>query len=493
MKKILLLFILLNILLIKLIGQDYNSLIIEKFRKDIGYTNLYFVEGKKKINPDDKNAFDIDHLIAANGQKVYFQKNLKDEFYTYKFYFLKSTDPTNPIIPVIIEEVSEKILISPDGKPISKSAKLLFFKPADFVELKSKDNNLYKKVTDFIVSMPAERLFNKSKIEESSEKISRDNTDFVNNARVNSDYFFFDSTYNQNDWYLDLSFSKLTFSYTPITKALGFSGVGFELSLGDRGYNMLPYQAPYIGWGGSFLINFGGNDAPLNDNFFVNFKFLVKSKIDNLDLVDKIEKNLSPVISMGLPKMNIQNGFAFELNTSRPFDKLPFLNFYYSKSGKDFKKPNITFYDVNGIKSAYFGTQEFEASLNYYFNLDKSKKNKIKVGIGVGGYEVYKVNYDSKDLVTGQELLMKLNNPQPLILLDYTFQTDNPETEPMFGGKARILDNRLNLTAWIKLLKTENFEMRFEDIFISDPFGRTIRSWETKGGNFVQLRSRFSF
>jgi hypothetical protein len=335
---------------------------------------------------------------------------------------------------------------------------------------------------------------------------SLNNLDFLNYARVN-DYHLFrnfgqsgrgrrvevGSDSSTLPYYVDLTFSRVSVSHEILSSehALSLRGFGLEFGFGDRTLNLLSYQAPYLRWGGRFLIGLRGNSNRLEDEDFLDLKILGRSKMNTAKLINRMKLNeLSPVMSLNPPLLNVTSGVAFDFSFSRFSSRLPFVSISYSRGSEDFSNPYVRF-GSGGSKSAYFSTIQWEASLSYYWNTDMAKANRFRLDLGAGAYKVCLVDYNQDDQVIVASVDHPLSSVQILIALDYTHCSNNSQT--LFGAGARFFDNRLTLTPWLKVLKIPPHEVRIECMYISPVLGRSPFAWETSGGTLMQFRYRVGF
>jgi hypothetical protein len=109
--------------------------------------------------------------------------------------------------------------------------------------------------------------------------------------------------------------------------------------------------------------------------------------------------------------------------------------------------------------------------------------------IGAGGYDLLKVGYDENNQKISVKDVISFSTPQLMLSLNYAHHS--PSTG--YGCSARLFDNRINSMLWMKILQNVLGEVRVECEFITPPFGRHQRPWESYGGNIVQLRYRTGF
>jgi hypothetical protein len=106
----------------------------------------------------------------------------------------------------------------------------------------------------------------------------------------------------------------------------------------------------------------------------------------------------------------------------------------------------------------------------------------------MGYYNIWKNTYDLQNQLTSLDVGSK-NNTFPVFGLYYTFV---PSGTPLLGLNLRLFDTRVTMGGWIKVFEfaPENV-LRLEATVITEPFSRSLRTWESTGGFFFQLRYRY--
>ncbi len=96
-------------------------------------------------------------------------------------------------------------------------------------------------------------------------------------------------------------------------------------------------------------------------------------------------------------------------------------------------------------------------------------------------------DYDSDNSLLKTELLQK--KLYPLFALHYNFV---PQSDPLFGSSIKVLDSQVKLKGWVKIVEFAPMNvLRFEAIYVSPPFARGKRQWDTDGGSMFQFRYRY--
>jgi len=132
---------------------------------------------------------------------------------------------------------------------------------------------------------------------------------------------------------------------------------------------------------------------------------------------------------------------------------------------------------------------QWEASLSYFWNVDRSMYNRFRFDVGAGTYDVRLVGYRPDGTVSSDAKVRGMSQVQPLLQLQYTHESNRAR----FGARVRFFDNRLTFTPWFKVFETGPHEVRLEAILMPRSVGRSLRVWEVDHGNLIQIRYRFGF
>ncbi len=319
------------------------------------------------------------------------------------------------------------------------------------------------------------------------------NRDYIRYARVNGNHPFADLDRDDRPLTLEATFSTLALSHKRLyagSESIGIHGFGFEMGFGDRVLNLVSFQSPSLYWGLRFLVFFNDARGSLVDSsFFLDLKILGRSPVNTAGLIDRWRlASASPVMSLDRPLLNTTPGATIEVSTGSAYHRVPFLNFRYSGGGKDYERPFVT-EDRNSVREAYFTMRQWEASLAYFWNIDRTMFNRFRFDVGAGTYDVRRVSYDAGGDVSGDLKLRGMSQVQPLLELQYTHVSNRAR----FGAGIRMFDNRLTFTPWFKVFETGPHEIRLEAVLMPRPVGRSLREWETDHAHLVQVRYRFGF
>lgn len=319
---------------------------------------------------------------------------------------------------------------------------------------------------------------------------------------------------SDKNFFVDLLFpSRLTISHSLLKDSdfIGVMGLGFELNITpDRSWLYSSGASPYLSISPIFLIKsmfwvFKLTEIKISYNTKYNFNEYLK--IRNR-VLNGFEKHYGSKVNFN-EGISIEGSVAITSNledivTGNPSKfgiGLPFVNFYYSSAsmtGSKLEKPDNIFSNEFG-KYAYFFNQEYEVSTSFYLSLDDNKVNTLKFDLGVGGMQLFKVYYDDANKVTMQEKFISSSKIMPSVGVSYNYlssgldNTGQDKPGAMFGVKAKFFNDRIRLNPWIKLYKSEPFELRLEDLYISKPLFRTYQEWEPPADNSVYLRMLLNF
>jgi len=291
-------------------------------------------------------------------------------------------------------------------------------------------------------------------------------------------------------YYVDLSFTHLSFSHSIFTspQALGISGFGFELGFGDNVLNLVSIQSPYLSVGGRALIGLSGSQVRMEEQNFVELRVLGRVPVNSAKIIADLKSlNNSWIMSLKPSPLNVTPGFAVEMVMKRFHEYLPYVTFYFSHGSRNYADPFVSFGPPEA-EFSYFSRTQWMASLSYFFNTDPSMNNRFKMELGAGSYDIRLVSYNENHKPVGVSTARGLSNVQALIGFDYTFATKSKET--LFGMRTQFFDNRFSVSPWLKILYVAPHELRLESINITAPIGRLRQEWETTGGSMIQLRYR---
>ena len=324
---------------------------------------------------------------------------------------------------------------------------------------------------------------------------SRDNKDFYNFVTVNTaaqwypkiveeKQTFGRQTKKEDDftYSIDASFSHVSFSH----KIMSFGetgGASVMLSTRERVMNMIPWENMTIGFGAKLLFRMDENPNPYLSNY-IDALLMAKVKMPKTSFLDGryIAEN-NPFSSGDSPLLNFGTGLSMDLTMTRPFS-LPTMKLYISVAGDEFKEPNAYRPIVVGY-IAYHTTTQAEFTFSFFWNSSEKLVHRFGMDIGASFYNIYEATYDTKLNFKRAKLIQ--DKFMPVVVFNYNFVPK----DPLLGASLRLFDNHANIWAWIKLVDLYSIHrFRFEVNYVTAPFARQKRAWETEGGAMFQLRYR---
>lgn len=490
MKNLILLLIILITFPLVCFSQDYADLIMKKIINDEGY--LYNV----KFTQDIPGGILVEqtHNYPIFKMKKIDAGEIID--YNYRIYYYELQ---NSIIPLAIKEIMAVTKNNVTGIKYD-----FIFNVKNFRDLSLKRPGMIDTLITMIIERKpgAQETFKYAEYKGGNNhyaSIKNKNqyyTDFeqiVNNQKYSNSATSIagiPSTQNTPDFYLELGmpglFSISNFANNLIddTTFYFLDNCGFEFGLRkDNILNMLEFQNPVITYGfHSFW--------KIYDNLFTDFKFFGQSKYNNKSLVDI--KNGWPFFDLEKVQINKASGIGIDahfLGALGDF-KLPFINIYYSHANENFKDPVFSKDVSPDLKQSYFSLNQLELSLSFFWNLDNSNYNKVRMDIGAGSYDIYRVYYDKNNnnsVISTQEINQFIQWI-PVIGMGYIHSSKGLK----FGTQARYFDKRVNFNCWLRLLQSRMIEVRIEENYISDIFSDSVKDWEHSGSsNMMQLVFRY--
>jgi hypothetical protein len=114
-------------------------------------------------------------------------------------------------------------------------------------------------------------------------------------------------------------------------------------------------------------------------------------------------------------------------------------------------------------------------------------ENRFKLDLGMVYYDIWQAHYATDSTFGFKEMMQK--KYYPTATLYYSFI---PDDRPLFGIKAKYLDNTISGQIWMKLIEFDSVgSFRFEVYFVTPSFLRAKMEWEGDGGTLFQLRYRY--
>ncbi len=505
MKKILIIFILFSFLSPFENGNvfaqevfNYYKLIEQKLSEDRKYLNIYDI-------PVELNKIDIAALqkvprLSNKGAPYSFRN---ESGYTYIFEFLDETLETDSItllrvyleVDNSVQGEGEGLFDQISGGPNYDTTIVLDFR--DLHELYFSDRAKYDYLLKILYRALDEQQPNAvlgiaidEKLMKSKGISGKNNQDFLNYNWVNSEHYFPRPLLKKKvrrgrnrkavnfPYHLEASFSHVTF-YDSKHFNYGFSNISGEINTESKVLNLLPWQAMTMSLGIRTFISFSDVVQNLYDDFLINARVLARFRINTSSFAANL-----PFVYTEKPGLNVVSGIIMDVSTTRIYG-LPFFNFYYATGFSDYGNPYVTFGRSDSSR-AYFNTSAWEASMSFYWNTSEKLNMRFRMDIGLGGFDANKVVY-----YKGRQTVYGYYRIHPMINFYFTFV---PNKNELFGMKARFFDSVMRGKFWIKFLELNKIHtFRFEVEYLSAPFFRRAREWETSSGASVQFVYRLGF
>lgn len=481
--------------------QNDNELIDKidlKLKNDKDYLNIHYVP----MYPTD--GFDsVLTSIPRVSKDTPFDFQVSENV-TYRIVFLKEGLGIDSLYLLYVDEVrvntgAESGFFGAIGDISDDTTVVLQF--SDIHNLRENEPEYYFALRSYVDDYmrlndqnPAEsllRINTEDDIKTSLGVSSRDNTDYINYAKTYEIHWFKNesgtptrrgtrSASSSSDFKLDLSFSDISFSHESMNAFLEDGGASVEVDFGQPVVNVLPHQSMTVSAGLKMLFMLSGDSRGFKESTFLNAKFGARVNLKSTELYDA-----QPYIFGDDPLLNFGTGIFGEFNFSK-IGNFPYLNFYFATGDDDVTDPTV-FVRRGGIDYAYFTFNHAEASMSFYWNTSDALTSRFRMDIGGGYYDVIEGQYNnSGKLVAREKVYGKF---QPMVALHYTWA---PKSNPVMGAKVKFFDSVFNLNAWLTIFQiSQNHLFRVEAIYITEPYFRDSKPWETEGGAMVQLRYRY--
>jgi len=498
---------------------ELNVRIWEKFRKDHLYSNLY-------------SSFLSDHLRGmrlakedGTGIEIVTPTGVGQSSRTavsYRIISLPNGIGEKSPLPLFI--IMETSVVDPISGREKRTSELVF-DVRDFLNLRVKDPQNYRAIVEDLKISSRERLRKDFGINYRRRAVSPGNEDYLNYAILHAAHAYSILPETSSIWvgtvrtsgptsdttayYVDGCLnvwkpvpSRISFSHKLLSSAewLGILGFGLEVGLSeDQLLGFLPTQAPYWSGGFRFLFNFTGDRSDLVKHTFLDLKVLLRKSRGGWKGLLNWVNSAAPFFILPQPKLNVSSGGAIYLSTSKlwlfDWPELPPVTLYLSGSSSNFQEPSYLFGDP-GRRYAYFSQWQGELTFSFYWNTNTRSGyytgegtllNQFRLDLGLGGYDIWRLSYDSSNAVNCKTKEISLEGLKPVFALEYTHASSNAK----FGAKVRFFDNRIALTTWIKVLSVRDHQLRVERMSVSEPKWRSHKEWETEGGSLLQLRYRY--
>lgn len=432
-------------------------------------TNEIPEELKNKFNSIREGVFKENKTTAIKDP----EGNITDQSISYNYNIYYSLINENEICPLSIEQ---KQTID-DGK-ISERYDIVFT-VSDFKEMYDKDEREFEKVQDFIKGLEKNARKPYLNNQQDAEK-NINKPGYIPFAKIIESNHY-EQRLNENVFYTQVKYPgvNISVSHNRIedSEAIGLNSFGLLFGLRkDELLNLHEYQNPIWTYGIFSLIKI--------DSFYLDLNVIRQNKLDNkeikkaLPLFDykKVEINKTPALIFDLSFFGLIGDY-----------ELPVINLFLALGKRDFSNPTYFRYLNLQTKQAYFSCSQWKATTSFFWNTDKNGYNKFKFNIGAGAYDIFRVLFDENDKVTSKTKDKKIPI-QPVLNLEYIHDSEKSK----FGTSVGIFDNQITFGAWLKIIEIGPSELRVDESYISEPFGRSVKPWENKNGsNFIQLIFRY--
>lgn len=471
--------------------------ILSTVAKDSGYSRLYFMDLQgEELTVKAVRHRSLERRFRDENNSLF--ETGPDIKRIYRFIYLPMqfsfSDLRLSVVPLEIEEIVRTGERTPQGLSSGTSSIRPIFDLRDLMAMK---NDFPAEFTALVDDIYRHHMKGKGQPLGGTVKRRRDEEDiFMDDG--NRNYFrhlrlvagYAGNPHGNEPYAIDATWSaiKLSLDFASQPQWLGVQSFGLEFGFGDRVLSLLAYQSPYLAWGGRLLVFFQGERASLDTSFFFDVRLLGRSPINTRRWIERWKLNrASPVASLQPGMLNVTSGIAIELRTGRPFsERLPHLTLYYAGGPATFDDPFIK-HKTEGRDIAYFSTIQWETYLSFYWNLEREKRNTMKLDVGAGSFNVFEVELDSSARARSYSSILPLTQVKPLIALSYWHDS----RVARFGANVRLFDNRLTLHPWLKIFRDDPHELRLEFVWLTRVFGRSPLPWEVEQGSMLQLRYRF--
>ncbi len=324
---------------------------------------------------------------------------------------------------------------------------------------------------------------------------SRDNMDYYNYVTVNTAAQWYPKMLDEKQTFgrqtkkeesssfsIDASFSHVSFSHS-IMSFGSTGGASVMLTTRERVMNMIPWENMTMGVGAKLLFRMDENPNPYKSNY-IDALLMAKIKMPKKSFIDgRYIAEHNPFASGNTPLLNFGTGICLDLTITRPFS-LPTTKLYIAKGSDDYGSPNAYKYTNTGAVAYHTNTQA-ELTFSFFWNSSEKLVHRFGMDVGAAYYNIYEATYDSKLKFIKAKLLQ--DKFMPVIVFNYNFVPK----DPLLGTSIRLFDNHVNIWSWIKLIDISSVHrFRFEVNYVTPPFARKQRAWETDGGAMFQIRYR---
>jgi hypothetical protein len=472
-----------------------------KLRKDKNYLNLY-----KVVFPNNKINETLTNLPRTNYKDpVSFEA--KDNI-TYEVVFLMDAIGVDSTVLLYVDKIEEKgaggeQFFGETTGPTRTTERILTYK--DLYSLASAKPQaymtLYSEVRKFIRENPDNpptsllKISPDNDIKTSLGISSRDNTDFLNYQRANSLQYYPKAKVDKKlgkrgstaavdsiDYRIEAGFTSISFSHKDMD--FSFGGAGVEVGVEENILNLLPFQQMSINGGFRLYVNLSEKKEDLAKSTIIDLKMLGRYKVNMSDLPTSL-----PFMGGTQPKLLLSNAAGVDFTITRPFG-LPTINFAAMSGSTDLSNSPVK-QTINKKLYTFYSNTQAQATMAFFWNTSESMTSRFCIEVGAGYYDVYSGLYANASASKPSVKVQVQNDFFPLIALHYNF---SPEGKDLYGGTVKVFDSQIKTYGWFKLLELDGGHVfRLGIIYITPPFARHKRDWETNGGALVQLRYRYGF
>ena len=502
-KKILSVVILLG-LVAPVFCQNFDEMLEQidlKLRKDKNYLNIH-----KIVFPNNKINESLYNLPRTNYKEpVSFEA--KDNI-TYEVVFLMDAIGVDSTVLLYVDKTEEKgaggeQFFGETTGPTRTTERVLSYK--DIYQLASVKPQayatLYNEVRKFIRENPDNpptsllKINPDSDIKTSFGVASRDNADFLNYQRANSLHYYPKAKIDKKlgkrgattvadsiDYRIEAGFTSVSFSH----KAMDFSfgGAGVEVGVEENILNLLPFQQMSVNGGFRLYVNLSEKKEELAKATIIDLKMLGRYKVNTSSLPTSL-----PFMGGTKPKLLLSNAAGFDFTITKPFG-LPNINVSAMSGSSDLTSPPFK-QTINKKYYTFYSNTQGQGTMQFFWNTSESMVSRFSIEVGAGYYDVYSAQYSSLAASKPSTKVRVQNDIFPLVALHFNF---SPEGKDIYGGTVKLFDSQIKTYGWLKLLELEGgHTFRVGIIYITPPFARHLRNWETNGGALVQLRYRYGF
>ncbi|MFH0733777.1 MAG: hypothetical protein V1773_04280 [bacterium] len=487
--------------------DEYSKKIDSKLRRDKNYLNLNYLD----ITPDFQNIPQFNSIFPRVDGREPFTFASKENI-TYRLVYLKNGLDIDSVYLLYLVKI-ERDVSSEQGLIVQATtdqkediSRVLNFK--DIYSLKINQPPLYSFLLALVNSDVRDKEESDTRLpsllgitpdEEIKTSIgmsSRDNRDYYNYVTVNTAAHWYPretaevqtkgrikTTVSDLPYKIDASFSHISFSHQ-IMEFKNLGGASVELSTEERVLNLLPWESMLLGVGAKLLFRLD-DGKNIYTSTYIDAKLMARLKMSKKTFLDGryIAEN-NPFGPGETPMLNLSNSISCDLSFTRPMS-LPFMNLYFSIGSEEFKDPNVYIKSGTGYVGYHTSTQA-EMTFSFFWNSSEKFVNRFGMDVGAAYYNIWEAKYDIKLNFKGAKLVQ--DKFMPVVVFHYNFV---PKGEPLLGGSVRLFDSHANVSAWLKLIDISSIHrFRFEVSYLTAPFARQRRAWESEGGAMFQLRYR---